>query len=113
MPRDTQKYLALFVRGGSKGNYGRVAGGRAPTRFMRLSEQERSAAQADLDRLTGELVRLYQLREQLKLALSEGEGASDSAKGADSRTDDTDLLPAFRLVMGKLECESPRDEAQR
>ena len=78
---------------------------------MRLSEQERSAAQADLDRLTGELVRLYQLREQLKLALNE----SGQEDGADATGDmgAEAVVPAFRLVLGRLGSAAPRDEAQR
>ena len=93
---------------------------------MRLSEQERTAAQADLDRLTGELVRLYQLREQLKLALIEGEkedladavgstgtGGVGSAGGSVDRTGAEAVSPAFRLILGAQESAAPRDEAQR
>ena len=82
---------------------------------MRLSEQERSAAQADLDRLTGELVRLYQLREQLKLALNEGGNGSsaDSSGTAGSITDEGPLPIPFKVVTGNLACEATRDDAQR
>jgi hypothetical protein len=84
---------------------------------MRLNEHERSAAQADLDRLTGELVRLYQLREQLKLALSDGENgaAADApiAIGAGTQSGNVAVPPAFQLVVGKRDGSSPRDETQR
>ena len=78
---------------------------------MRLSEQERSAAQADLDRLTGELVRLYQLREQLKLALSDGESAAEGTTGGLGVASDD--LPPIRLVPGKLTEVPLRDDAER
>jgi hypothetical protein len=80
-----------------------------------LSEQERTAAQADLDRLTGELVRLYQLREQLKLALSDGEGEG-AASSSGEVVSDADLLadpPGLRLVQGALENDPQRDPAER
>ena|SRR5947199_9353045 len=85
---------------------------------MKLSEQERSTAQADLDRLTGELVRLYQLREQLKLALSDGNAESVAGALAEmpvGPADPADIseLPALRLLCGKLETTPVRDPAQR
>jgi hypothetical protein len=80
-----------------------------------LSEQERSTAQADLDRLTGELVRLYQLREQLKLALSDGKAELVAGALAELPADAADPSepPLFRVVPGKLETKPVRDPAQR
>jgi hypothetical protein len=79
---------------------------------MRLSEQERSAAQDDLDRLTGELVRLYQLREQLKLALGDGGEAKVVGAGGEVPPDLAEP-PAFRLLQGTLHDQPQRDPAQR
>jgi hypothetical protein len=79
---------------------------------MRLSEQERSAAQADLDRLTGELVRLYQLREQLKLALNE-EGGEAIAEGLSQLTAEVAEVPSLRIVQGSLACDPERNPDQR
>ena len=79
---------------------------------MRLSEQERSAAQADLDRLTGELVRLHRLREQLKLALSDGE-ADPRASGVGEATTSVADPPLFRVLRGELKVDPQRDPAQR
>jgi hypothetical protein len=83
--------------------------------MTRLSEQERTAAQADLDRLTAELVRLYHLREQLKLALSDGDGEG-AASSPGELVSDADLLadpPGLRLVQGALKNDPQRDPAER
>ena len=72
---------------------------------MRLSEQERTAARADLEKLTGELVRLYQLREQLKLALGESDADAPSAPR------DAATRPLLRLVDGSLEGTPAADPA--
>ncbi len=79
---------------------------------MKLSEQEKNAAQADLDRLTGELVRLYQLREQLKLAINDGSGES-ALRSRNELLPTPAELPPLRLVRGTLQTEPERDPAQR
>jgi hypothetical protein len=70
------------------------------------SDQERSQAQADLERLTGELVRLYQLREQLRMALGEA-GETAGAPQPESGP------PVIRVIHGKREGPAPVDGQQR
>jgi hypothetical protein len=74
---------------------------------MTLSEQERTAARADLEKLTGELVRLYQLREQLKLALGESDADTPSAAAPELPG------PVLHLVPGTYEGERTVDLSQR
>ena len=74
---------------------------------MRLSEQERTAARADLEKLTGELVRLYQLREQLKLALGEPDADTPGASADDGTG------PLLRVVGGSLQGAPIADPAFR
>lgn len=72
------------------------------------SDQERSQAQADLERLTGELVRLYQLREQLRMALGEAGETADAAA-----PQPVSGPPVIRVIHGKREGPAPVDGQQR
>ena len=77
-----------------------------------MTEQQRTEARADLERLTTELVRLYQQREELKQLLSQQALEAQSASAGLAHPGDANW-PVLNVLRGKREGIIAADDPSR